>query len=95
MSQRRLRLSHRHGADHDALILEIPHDRVEAITLFPEDGILRDEQFSKQELRGVRRAPAVLVERAADAKSRRSLLDQKHRQGLATAAASPVFAATQ
>src|SRR5579863_4103474 len=72
--ERRLRLAHRHGADDDALVLEVPHDRVEAATFLAEHRVMRDQAILEQQLGGVRRAPAMLVERAADAKARRALL---------------------
>ena len=50
--QRGLRLAHRHGGDHDALVLEVPHDRIEAPAHLAEDCVSRHEtilehQFSR------------------------------------------------
>ena len=68
--ERRLRLAHRHRADHDALVLEVAHDRVEAAAFLAEQVLGRDAAILEDELRRIGGAPAVLVERAADAEAR-------------------------
>ena len=79
---RGLRLAHRHGADHRALVLEVAHDRVKAAPLAAEQVLGGNPALLENELGRVRGAPAVLVESAADTEARRALLDQEHRDRL-------------
>ena len=46
---------------------------------------MRHQAILEHQFGGVGRAPAVLVERAADTEARRSLLDEEHGDRLATA----------
>ena len=73
------RLADRLSAHHQPLVLQILDERIEAAILFAQQILGRHEAILEHQLGGVAREPAVLFERPRDAKARRALFDDEHR----------------
>jgi hypothetical protein len=72
-------VAHGHGRQRDALGLEVLHHRVEALALLAQQVAGRDAHVVEDQLGGVGRQPARLLQRAAHGEARRAFLDDEHR----------------
>jgi hypothetical protein len=77
--QRFGRFAERHGAQRDALVLEVAHDRVEAASLFAQQLRLAAVEGELGRIGG---APAHLVQAAAHREAGSALLHDEHRDAL-------------
>ena len=71
-------LAHRLRGEHDALVLEVLDQRVEAAALLAQHVLLRHAAVLEHQLGRVAGEPAVLVERAGHLEAGRALLDGEH-----------------
>ena len=77
-SQRGQRIADGHRGGCDTLALEILHDRIESGVLFAQQISRGHAAVFEDQFRGVGTQPAGLVQRAANAKTRRAFFDDEH-----------------